>query len=225
MNATESRLTCEHCHGTDCKEMIAGEICLLNTAIEVFDLETNRVPTKWRKLRFAIVQGIEQQAGLKLVSNVWIRETVDETLDSHFFQRKSNRRHDWPPRRRQGSRSLAALSSDSSNLQYWNNKHCNDHRHVHGYFGRLTGLTVRLSELEPFINKGICDQLRYGQCQSQCFATVWISIPRRHNTVNGECPSPSITFLGRKYFDHVAFVFETLHGNSKLGWVRLLSVI
>ena len=51
---------------------------------------------------------------LELVSDFGIGKTVDKTLDSHFFRRKSNRRHDGPPTRQPGLESLAALAADSS---------------------------------------------------------------------------------------------------------------
>jgi hypothetical protein len=75
------------------------------------------VPAARRKLGFAIVQGIKQQAGLELVSSFGIGKTVDETLNSHFFRGKSNRRHDGPPRRQMGLGSLAAPAADSSSFR------------------------------------------------------------------------------------------------------------
>jgi hypothetical protein len=104
----------ERCHGINSDGTAAGKICSLTTRLEVIDLETNRVSTKRRKLGLAIVQNVEQQAGLELISSVGIGKTVDKTLDSHFFRGKSNRRHDEPPRRQMGLGSLAVPAADST---------------------------------------------------------------------------------------------------------------
>jgi hypothetical protein len=119
--AHDSRLTCERCHGIGSDDPAAGKIFWLITRLEVVDLKTNRVATEGRKLGFAIVQDIEQQAGLELVGSFGAGKTIDKTLDLHFFRGKSNRRHDGPPRRRQGLESLAALAADSSRFprQAW----------------------------------------------------------------------------------------------------------
>ena len=116
--ALASRLTCEHSHGIGSDDTAAVKVCSLTTTQKnIVDLEANRVPAKRRKLGFAIAQWIEQQAGLELVSNFGIGKAVDETLDSHFFRGKSNRRHDGPPRRQIGLGSLAVPAADSSSFR------------------------------------------------------------------------------------------------------------
>lgn len=94
--------------------MIERQICSLSTRLEIIDFETNRVPSERGKPGFAIVQDIKQQACLELVRNFGAGKTVDKTLDSYFFQRKSNRRHGRPPRRQMGLESLAVPAADSS---------------------------------------------------------------------------------------------------------------
>jgi hypothetical protein len=122
---TASRLACKHCCASagrqkggsplaDCKRLTSNQICSLPTTPKIVDLEANRMPAVRRKLGFAIVQGIKQQTGLELISSVRIGKTVDKTLDAHFFQGKSNYRHDRPPRRQMGLGSLAVLAADSS---------------------------------------------------------------------------------------------------------------
>jgi hypothetical protein len=123
-----SRLTCKHCCGyvdrqkggsqlADCERLTSDQIYSLATTPKIVDLEANRMPAVRRKLGFAVVQGVEQQAGLELVRRIRIGKTVDKTLDSHFFRGKSNRRHDGPPRRQMGLGSLAAPAADSSSFR------------------------------------------------------------------------------------------------------------
>lgn len=92
-------------------------ICYLAATSEVVDLKTNRVSTLWRKLAFAIVQRIKQQASLELVSSFRIGKAINETLDSYFFGGKSNGCHDRPPKSQHGSESLAVLTNDSSGFR------------------------------------------------------------------------------------------------------------
>jgi hypothetical protein len=100
--------------------LIPDQIFYLATTPEIIDLKTNRMSTLRRKLHFTIVQGIEQQTGLELISHFRIGKTVDEALDSHFFRGKSYRRHDGPPRRHLGLGSLAGPTVDSSGLRHQN---------------------------------------------------------------------------------------------------------
>ena len=124
----KARLACKHCSGyvdrqkgscqlADCERLTSDLICSLSTTPKIVGLEANRMPAVRRKLGFAVVQGVEQQAGLELVSNVGIGKTVDKTLDSHFFRGKSNRSHDGPPRRQMGPGSLAVPAADSSSFR------------------------------------------------------------------------------------------------------------
>jgi len=89
----------------------------LEVGLEIFHFETNRVPAARRELGFAVVQRIKQQTGLKLVGYVRTAETVDKTLDSHFFRGKSNGCHYVPPERRDGLGSLAVLPIDPSRFR------------------------------------------------------------------------------------------------------------
>ena len=118
-------LTCERCRAYGYKRAaeekaafeqstISVQIVSLCTGTELIGLKTNGMPTTRRKFSFAIVQHIKQQARLELISNVRAGKAVDETVDSHFVQGKSIRRHDWPPRRQLGFESLAVPTANSS---------------------------------------------------------------------------------------------------------------
>jgi hypothetical protein len=126
--SVSSRLTCERCHGHGYEQtaggkvacgqfVVSGQLDSLVTLLELIGLKTNGVPTTRRELGFAIVQSIKQQTGLELISNFRAGKAVDETMDLYFFQGKSNRRHDAPPRRHLGFRSLAVLAADSSGFR------------------------------------------------------------------------------------------------------------
>jgi hypothetical protein len=126
--SVSSRLTCERCHGHGYEQtadgkgacdqfLVSGQIGYLVAMFELIGLKTNGVPTTRRELGFAIVQSVKQQTGLELISNFRAGKAVDETMDLYFFQGKSNPRHDAPPRRQLGFRSLAVLAADSSGFR------------------------------------------------------------------------------------------------------------
>lgn len=118
----------ELCHGrgyeqqadekaTRTQIVASKQIGSLGTMLELVELKTNGASTAGRKLSFAIIQNVKQQARLELIGNVRAGKAVDKSVDSHFFKGKSIRRHDEPPRRQMGLESLAVPTADSSRFQ------------------------------------------------------------------------------------------------------------
>ena len=233
MTATpESRLLCDHCHGHGYEDTAAGkvacgkcqptsDICSLGTTFEVVDLKTYGVPGTRRELGFAIVHGIKQKACLELIGNVRIVKAVDETLDSHFFRGKSNRCHEGPPKRLNGSESLAVRFNESRDLQ----DQIGGYRDGMGRSGMAVSAPDYLQTRQFLVNKSICHRLSRVFRQVQTLATVWIPIDCRSDPVDGKCPGPMVSDSCCKYFDHLAFVFQSFHRLLELTSEKLLWAI
>lgn len=142
-------------------------------------------------LDFARAQFIEQKARKKLISQVRTCEPVNGISNSNLLHGHSEYWHDKPPKRLNGSKSLAGPYADSSGLQH-----------------QILQREAPNSRL--LVNASARFFLRRIRRRRSTFkATRFVHFGQ--SFVNGECPRPLAIFYSRENVHHATFVFEPFH--------------
>jgi hypothetical protein len=97
--------------------MISSHQSPLSARPEVVRIHVDWLYSEWRIFGLALVQVIVHKASLKLVSLVGTYELVNGIMNTDLLERHSDYRHDKPPRRLNGTESLAVPANESSDLQ------------------------------------------------------------------------------------------------------------
>jgi hypothetical protein len=191
------------------------------------------MPAARRKFGLAIVEGIEQKAGLELIGGFGIGEAIDETTDAHFVNGNAGCRHDGPLGGLYRLGSLAAVLRDSSAPR------------LRAFMPATNVLPMRLApdamrQASPghgqagsrlgLAHPGSGFQVDHGgrhfpgirDCLLQALAAILVPVRCSPDTVNGESPCPPVFYSFCEYLDNPAFVIESLHGPDHLVWgIRL----
>ena len=229
--STNACLLCDHCHGHGYEDTAAGKVacgecnpavhdaipglsqskvissqrcfCFLSAGGKVVRIESDCLFSERRMFDLALTQFIEQKACKKLISQVRTDELVNGIMNTNLFHGHSEYCHDKPPKRLNGSESLAGPSADSSGLQH--------------QILQREAANSRLLVNAParfFLR-------RISRRRSVFEATRFIRFS--HLRVYGKRPCPLAVFHSRKDVDDAAFVFESFHRFLVLVFGRCLT--